>query len=442
MANLDSIVDVSISLNTASVPGGVFGIQLIAAPLASFPEAVRTYTEYDATNPDNLPLNVLNAMAAAFSQTPHPNQVKIGRMAIAKAVIAPQDAVANAVYGMTIGNTPVTVMAAANPTTTTIATQLATAINTADAGVAATAVAGTVELTYDDEPVAITNFGRIEWGAITPSAAGGAVGADLSAMVAADTSWYVLHLVERTKQRVLDAAAWAETQNRMFITASNEAGILEQVTTTDIGSLLKPYFRTAWLYHGKADTEFADVAWAGRVLPLEAGSETWALKQLSAVTPDPLTPTQSITVFGKGGNTYERFAETIAVTRPGKVAAGEWIDTIRFRDWLRSTIQTSMVSLVINRKGKIPYTDGGLQMLAANLAQSLREGQRTGGIAPDEVDSNNNSVPGFTITVPRASDVPANIKASRVAYLSFTGRLAGAIHVVEISGSLAYEIIQ
>mgnify|MGYP002716266504 CR=1 FL=1 len=442
MANLDSIVNVSISLNTASVPGGVFGIQLIAAPLASFTEAVRTYTEYDATNPDNLPLNVLSAIAAAFSQTPHPSQVKVGRMSIAKATITPEDAVANAEYSLTIGTTPISVTAAANPTKATIATQLAAAINTAAAGVTATAVGDSVDLTYSAAPVAITNFGRIDWGTITPAATAGVVAADLSAMAAADPSWYVLHMVERTKQRVLDAAAWTEAQEKLFITASNEAGILVQATTTDTGSALKPYFRTIWMYHGKADTEFADVAWAGRVLPLQPGSETWAIKQLAGVTADNLTPTQSLTVMSKGGNTFERFAETIAITRPGKVAAGEWIDTIRFRDWLRSTIQTNMVNLVVNRPGKIPYTDGGLQMLAANLQQSLREGQRVGGIAPDEVDSNNNSVPGFTISVPRRSDVPANVVASRIAYLSFTGRLAGAIHVVEISGSLAYEIIQ
>lgn len=442
MANLDSIVNVSISLNTASVPGGVFGIQLIAAPLASFPDAVRTYTEYDATNPDNLPPAVLSALAAAFSQTPHPAQVKVGRLSIAKAVITPEDAVAGAAYSLIIGTTPISVTAASTPTKATIATQLAAAINSADAGVSATAVTDTVELTYSGAPVGITNFNRIDWGDITPSANTGILASDLSAMAAADQSWYVLHLVERTKQRVLDAAAWAETQNRLFITASNEAGILVQATTTDVGSQLKPYFRTAWMYHSKADTEFADVAWAGRVLPLQAGSETWAIKQLSGITADALTETQSQVVQAKGGNTFERFATTIAITRPGKVAAGEWIDTIRFRDWLRSTIQTNMVNLVVNRPGKIPYTDGGLQMLAANLQKSLREGQRVGGIAPDEVDSANNSVPGFTISVPRASDVPANVKASRVAYLSFTGRLAGAIHVVEISGSLAYEIIQ
>lgn len=439
MANLDSIVNVSISLNTASVQRGVFGIQLIAAPLASFAEVVRTYTSYESSNPDNLPPEVVKALTAAFSQTPHPAQVKVGRLTMAKTVVAPNDAVAGSTYGVTIGTTPVTVVAAASPTTTTIATQLAAAINTAALGITATGVAGTVELTYTSVPVAVSALTRMTWGATTPSATTGIVATDLTAINAADKSWYVLNMVERTKQRVLDAAAWIEAHDKLFVTASADPNILVQGSTTDTGSLLKPYFRTAWSYHGAAATEFADVAWAARVLPIQPGADAWTLKRLAGITPDALTDSQKAIILGKGGNTFEKYSDTLSLTSPGKVAAGEWIDVIRFRDWLRDFIQTSMVQLIVNRD-KIPYTDGGLQLLAANLRKSLREGQRVGGIAPDEVGDDNEAIPGFTITVPKASDVDAVTKASRVAYLSFTGRIAGAIHAAVITGALAYEL--
>lgn len=439
MANLDSIVNVSISLNTASVQRGVFGIQMIAAPLASFAEVVRTYTDYDNSNPDNLPPEVAKALMAAFSQTPHPAQVKVGRLTMAKTVVTPNDAVAGSVYGITVGTTPVTVTAAASPTAATISTQLAAAINTAALGITATAVAGTVELAYTAGPVAITELTRTSWGATTPSATVGIMATDLSNINAADKSWYALNIVERTKQRVLDAAAWTETQEKLFVTASNDPNILVQGTTNDTGSLLKPYFRTVWAYHGAAATEYADVAWAARVLPIQPGADAWTLKRLAGITPDALTETQKQVILTKGGNTFERYSDTLALTSPGKVAAGEWIDVIRFRDWLRDYVQTSLVQLIVNRD-KIPYTDGGLQLLAANLRASLREGQRVGGIAPDEVGDDNEAIPGFTVTVPRASDVDAVTKASRVAYLSFTGRIAGAIHAAVITGALAYEL--
>lgn len=339
MATLDNIVNVAISLNTTSVNRGEFGVQLIAAPHASFTELTRTYQAYDSSNADNLPASVQLALQAAFSQTPHPINVKVGRMSVDKVTISPADAVAGATYSLKIDGTLVSVVASGSPTLSSIATQLATAINTAALGVTATAVTTTVELVFTAGVKAITAFTKIVWVSQTPSSTV-TVSQDLGAIKDSDNAWYVLHMVERTKQRVLDAAAWTETQEKLFITASSEAGIFVQATTTDVISMLKAlnYLRTMAAYHSAAATEYADVAWAARVLPLQPGSETWALKQLSGVTSDMITATQRASVLSKNGNTFERYSDSISVTNPGKVAFGEWADVIRFRDWLKDTI--------------------------------------------------------------------------------------------------------
>ena len=98
-----------------------------------------------------------------------------------------------------------------------------------------------------------------------------------------------------------------------------------------------------------------------------------------------------------------------------------------------------MTQMMINRD-KVPYTDSGIQLCVNNLRKSLQEGVNVGGIAPDELDANGNTVPGFVITYPRSVELAPSIKASRVLSLGFTARLAGAIHVVEITGALAYEL--
>lgn len=441
MGTLADIVNVKISLNTSSIPRAI-GIAMIASPLASFAERTRTYTAYDSSNPDNLPPSVMTALSDAFAQTPKPARVKVGRLSIAKAVISPVDAVAAGIYSLKLGTTLVSVTAAASPTVASISTQLASAINTAALGVTATAVAGTVELTYTGDIIPATTFTKVQWGAITPSATAGIVDSDLGAIQAADSSWYVLHMTERTKQRVLDAAEWIETQDKLFVTATAEAGVLVSATTTDIISTLKSlgYFRTAIAYHSMANTEFADVAWAARCLSIAPGGETWALKKLSSVTSDNLSETDRTTIFAKGGNTFERYSDTLALTNPGKVVSGEWIDIIRFRDWLKDYIQTSMVQLMINRD-KVPYTDGGIQLLANNLRASLREGQRVGGIAPDETNADGDPNPGWNVEVPLASEIDSTTKASRAVYLKFNARVAGAIHVADITGSLSYDPI-
>ena len=121
------------------------------------------------------------------------------------------------------------------------------------------------------------------------------------------------------------------------------------------------------------------------------------------------------------------------------VAAGEWIDVIRFRDWLKEEISVNVFNLLINRE-KVPYTDEGIAQVEARIRDALVLGQRRGGVAPTEYDEEGRENLGFTVTVPLASSVSANTKAKRkLTDVFFTARLAGAIHFVEIKGSLTYE---
>ncbi|MDA8490138.1 DUF3383 family protein [Kluyvera sp. Awk 3] len=142
---------------------------------------------------------------------------------------------------------------------------------------------------------------------------------------------------------------------------------------------------------------------------MDPGSETWALKNLPGITPVKLNSTQRQNVYKKNGNLYDQIALNTYMIGAvsdgnaalgGKVVSGEWIDVVRFRDWLTDYIQTSMVSLM-SRQKKVPYTNAGIALLVNSLRASLRQGQIVGGIAPDEVDSEGNTVPGFIIDYKR-----------------------------------------
>ena len=142
---------------------------------------------------------------------------------------------------------------------------------------------------------------------------------------------------------------------------------------------------------------------------------------------------------GKNCNTFESFRDSVSITQIGKVAAGEWIDVIRFRDWLQEEMQVNIFNLLINRD-KVPYTDEGIAAIEGQMIKALQLGQRRGGIAPTEYDEDGNEIPGWKISVPLAANISANTKASRILEdMTFTARLAGAIHVAEITGSLVYE---
>lgn len=446
MASLNDIVNVQIALQTASVQRGDFGTPMIVGPLMSFAERVRIYTELDAAIADDLPPSILTALTDCFSQTPRPRQVKVGRRAVSKGVVTITPANLTTYTITFTGTSPevYTFTSDASATAAEIATGLALAI-TGDTNetVTATAVGDTVELVWISQTnlQGIALGANLDWGTISPLAGGTAVADDLAAIKDADNSWYGLVMSERVDATILAAAEWVEANEKLFITASANADILTPGVTTDLVSTLKNtrYFRTAILYHAKAATEYPDAAWAGRVFTIQPGAETWALKQLASITPSVLTATQRNTVFTKGGNLFEFYQTQIALTAPGKTAAGEWIDVIRGRDWLKDLIQTNLAQMMINRN-KVPYTDAGIQLCATNLRKSLQQAVTVGYIAPDEVDANGKTVPGFVITVPLSQEIDAVVKASRVLTLKFAARLAGAIHAITVTGSVGYEI--
>lgn len=449
MANLDRIVMCNISLNTTGITQEGFSTLLIVGPHAHSLARVESYTAasemIDAGFSADDPLYL--ACADAFSQTPRPRQVKVGRQLVDSVLVSVKKVTATGVYTITVstkdtdGNVQSTPYSYTNNggTAADIATGLQNVIaNDASSAVTATVADGVVTLTGnsgDSFMVQVSSMLSMANGTVTED-----VPTMMAAIVAYDNDWYGWAFTSRVQADILAAAAWTESVRKIFGTSTAEAGSYNPDVTSDTGYKLynDNYYRTFWFYHEKAATDFPECAVFARCFAVLPGGETWALKKLAGVTTDGLTETQYNAITRKNGNTFERF-RNISLTQNGKVAAGEWIDVIRFRDWLQEEITVNVVNLLINRD-KVPYTDDGIAMIEARIRQALELGQRRGGIAPTEYDEDGNENLGFTIEVPLSSQISANQKASRVLTdVKFTARLAGAIHVVEIYGSLTYE---
>ena len=352
MAKLDRIVDVQIALNTAGISKLGFSTMLIAGRNTVMLDRVATVTSIDDMLEMGFAVDseMYKAAQAAFSQTPRPRQVKLGRL-------------------------------------------------------------------YSNEAIAI----------------------GMTAIKAVDNDFYGVILASHEKQDVLDMAAYVETQTMLFGTSTDEAGAYAQASTDDVLSQLKnnEYYRT-FCDVRKDASDYEESAKMARCFAIDPGGETWALKSLASVKTDGWTETEYTTIKNKNGNTYEK-VRNISVTQNGKVVAGEWIDIIRFRDWLVEEIQTNVFTLLKNND-KVPYTDAGIAMVENVVRKALEDGQDRGGIAPTEYDENNNENPGFVLTVPLASEITATQKATRdLKDIKFTARMAGAIHTVEIKGSFTYE---
>lgn len=255
--------------------------------------------------------------------------------------------------------------------------------------------------------------------------------------------WYGLILESRDEQDVKDAAAWAEANERLFGTASNDPDIITSADT-DIASFLagENYMRTFVCYTTAADTQYPEAALMSNRFTYYAGQESWANVQLSGIRSDDLTEAQYLYAKDKNASTFENF-RNFAITQGGKVAGGEHVDVIRLRDQLVESIKVSVVGAIVratNSTGKIPYTDAGIQIIGNAIRQPLDLNVRRGGIAPEEQDENGDIIPSYTLSLPRSSEIPTNDKANRLLRdVYFTARLAGAIQVVEILGSLVYD---
>ena len=255
----------------------------------------------------------------------------------------------------------------------------------------------------------------------------------LAAIRNEDDDFYGIALADRTVDNT-----------KLFCTATADVNAKDAAQSTDILSQLqaKNYFRTASWYHALAADEYPDVAIMAKCFAITPGGETWADRELASITADNLTETEYIAITKKSGNTFEKCRNT-SITQNGKVAAGEWIDIIRFRDWIQEKMAVRILSLLIN-SNKIGYIDPDLTKIDNVMKGVLQEGQDNGGIAPTEYTEDGTANLGWVTSVPLASSIDTNTKASReLKGVTFMARLAGAIHVVEVNGSFTYnELLQ
>jgi hypothetical protein len=250
-------------------------------------------------------------------------------------------------------------------------------------------------------------------------------------------------MTDRDNADILNAADWVEANEKLLGVGISAVAAYDPGSTTDLGYLLMQgqYFRTHWWYHKNVATEWVEAAISAKSFTIYPGGETWALKSLQGISFDKLSEGQALAIFNKNGNTFEQF-RNFAITQNGRVAAGEWIDVIRFRDWLVEQVKINVVSAMINARGKVPYTDPGIQIIVTALRQALDLGVARGGIAPPEVDPDDNrTIPSYVINAPASANVSFNDKANRVLNdVTFTARLAGAIHTAVIRGNLTYAL--
>ena len=250
----------------------------------------------------------------------------------------------------------------------------------------------------------------------------------LNAIATENSEWYGLCVSSRTQADQELVAAWTLTNKKLCVLASSDANIIN--SDGDIADVLSTAEneRAIVFYHPKCSSistdECPDAALLGKMFPKDPGSASWAYKTLLGVSPYVITSAQANTAEGKNAMTYMSIAD-VSVTRPGKVASGEYIDVIHGIDWLQARIQNRVYTPMV-QLDKIPFTDGGVSVITAELEGALQEGVNVALLAS------------YSSSVPKVADVSASDKANRMLPdVKFSAVLAGAIHKTKITGTVS-----
>lgn len=426
MAEIDNIIQITISRESAAVATASFNIPLILASFTNFSERARTYTDMDAVAEDFNSTDKAYILAQKeFGQSAvgaTPPSVVIGRRQVDSTTFTP--VVADATdYTVTVNGTPYTITSGTGATATAIVTALKAAIGTPTGITLSGTATLTVAPTTQGSPWSVsasTNLTAANL-ASTESMADA-----LDAISVVNSVWYAVVSDTHVQAEVVALSDAVASRRKIFGTSSQDPTVIT-TGTTDVAAVLsaKSASRTYGVYLPTADTEYPEAAWMGAQLPYTPGSNDWDFKRLSGVTVSSLSDTARVNLRAKNMNMYTAVGG-LNVMQDGNMFDGTPIDEIIGTDWLYARLQEQIYFRLVNTL-KIPMTNAGLVIIENEIRSVLSQAEANGLIAR-----------GWSVSVPDVSEIPVTLRAARTAgVFQFRARLAGSIRKVIVNGFLS-----
>ena len=198
---------------------------------------------------------------------------------------------------------------------------------------------------------------------------------------------------------------------------------------------MEVYDRTIIMYYDDS-VQVPEAALVGATAALDAGSFTYKNIILSGISALTLSESRVNTISGDDDTAHALTVVKKAgdiVTTDGMTAGGEWIDVVDSYDWIIRHIEYN-TQKVLNTNDKVPYTDAGVTLLENATLSVLKTAFENGMIAESE---DNDTTGDYSTDFTAASDMTSEQRATRhYDGGNFTFRLAGAIHTVEINGTI------
>lgn len=430
MATLSDIVQVLITSIASKVTQAGFGVPMILSYSAAWTERVREYSSLTAVQTDFATTTPEYKQAArVFSQSPRPPKLLIGRCALKPTLrFAITPAVINTyTYRMTINGTTVSFTSDGTATIAEVIAGLKAAIDALALPITVTDQTTFMRI-IANTPGAFFSVGASDANiAVAQDHADPGVATDLAAIVLERSDWYGLLTHFNSKAFIEGAALWVEANKRLYLASTCDSAIRNTVSsgTDDVGESLKAlsYKKTA-LVDGVSSEDFGDAGIMGLCFTYTPGEETWKFKTLTGVPVASYTSTQRANLRAKNVNFYETTAG-VNMFEEGYASSGDYIDLVRYLDFLEARIQERVFSKLSTAK-KVPFNDDGIAIVSTEVKGQLQS------------DENREAInPGWSVAVPKLSSVALADKSTRTLRdVTFSAVYAGAIHSVRIDGTV------
>lgn len=264
------------------------------------------------------------------------------------------------------------------------------------------------------------------------------------------SNWYGLAIADDADLEDADvisaaAAIQAASVSRVLAVTSDDAGIIDSVSTTDIASKLKAagYSRTFIQY--STSSKYAAVSAFGRAFTVNfTGSNTTItlkFKQEPGITYETLTSSQAAAVDAKNANVYAYYANDTAILQQGVMANGDFFDERHGLDWLQNYVQTNLFNLLYTSGTKVPQTEAGVTRLLTNVEQSMDQSVTNGLVAPGvwnggpigQLASGDTLTKGYyTYAAPLATQAQSDRVKRKAPLIQVACKLAGAVHYADV----------
>lgn len=375
MANFEpEVIDVQLVLGATALETAQFDIPLILAQHNNFSERYRVYTSTAALEDDGFDVNgvVYKAAELMFSGVARPTQIYIGKRAIDQYVVTLPSAAAAETYTVTFTDgsvdTDFTFTATAEDEATILG-EIKTLIDGSAFASQVTTSVSTNTMTIDVEPESTFSV------TVTPNMSVNSSFEDVTSALNAiqeDTNqFFWLMQDSHVEADVLDAAAWAETNNKIYVWSSQDVGIRDNTLDNTLQKVAElSYNNTCFaMWAPDADVSVPEAGVIGAYAAVIPGTSTMHGKTLVGVTPNKLTDSQLVNITTWNGNSYLR-SKGVGFYRDGRMASGMFLDYMHYALYFAARVEESLFGLLKRKSdalSKVTMDEDG----AALIAQAL-----------------------------------------------------------------------